>query len=577
MAVDLSITQAPAAVTLPQQPFTQFHLPFEVSVHFASNTGAAINACVKAFLLTPDQLACADTWLPQCHRHHDPTDQHLLNSVATGELVLQETDIPSVTSRGSIYTALHKFEFPKLAFTQPTQGWPGFLTFYLDLPAGQGSHTCAYTILSIPIVVCRPNDNTDHHSAVDLLWKASLPPRPPKTPMVAPLCSFTQFCTYVVEKLQNEIQIARRLTPVDLMVLAHRAGFFFSSSSSRLSTSSTAVAADVVAANVVATATTFSVAAASSAGTSATSFNTGGDGGVGREKARIPGAMATMMMEDDDDDDEEEDQSMADVAGAGVQAKQRLREESDGAMVSMIRPRSYPEMTTATYDMPVGGIAGGPTSAIEIGGLAKYLVSIQALLKVLRPYYDRKSSPQIICGLAVGRTESESLLADHPPGTFVLRFGCEPGTLVISAVSTCSRVIHYKVTLQQLSRASLPDVILACDPALFLLDCTTGQRHPREKVLGNGYDALDGIQQVLGAQYSACATSRPARSQQRDNFGAIRNRAPCKVEDGMEACQLPNQTVSVPFWNHCPELNQQQQQQYPTAAAARRDPSVKCQ
>ena len=144
-------------------------------------------------------------------------------------------------------------------------------------------------------------------------------------------------------------------------------------------------------------------------------------------------------------------------------------------------------------------VDGGPTTEEEVENLQLYVRRTQALLKLMREYYERVD-PQIICGFSIGRREAVSLLEPHPPGTFLLRFSYEAGALAVSHVDVTGQVTHLKLTMGQLQRVSLEELLSLRGNLEYLLDPNTGSRHPREMILDRGYVDEPRIEQIVRAQ-----------------------------------------------------------------------------
>lgn len=174
-------------------------------------------------------------------------------------------------------------------------------------------------------------------------------------------------------------------------------------------------------------------------------------------------------------------------------------------------------------------VDGGPTTEEEVESLQIYIRRTQALLKLMREYYERMD-PQILCGFNIGRREAVSLLDGHPPGTFVIRFSYEAGSIAISHVTHTGEVFHLKLTITQLQSVSLEELLSLRGNLEYLLDPTTGLRYPREMVLDRGYVNEPRIEQLVRAQhynhnqqrqYNQLVTEMAAGAQQ-NGFGAER-------------------------------------------------------
>ncbi len=145
-------------------------------------------------------------------------------------------------------------------------------------------------------------------------------------------------------------------------------------------------------------------------------------------------------------------------------------------------------------------VDGGPTTEEEVECLQTYVRRTQALLKLMREYYER-AEPQIICGFSIGRREAVSLLDTQPPGTFLLRFSYEAGSLAVSHVANSGQIYHLKLTIQDLQSVSLEELLSLRGNLEYLLDPNSGLRYPRELVLDRGYVNEPRIEQLVRGQH----------------------------------------------------------------------------
>jgi SH2 domain len=389
LGVELSIAQAPASFALPLAPHHPFNLPFRTSLRFAATSAAILNVCVRASVLTAEDLLNIEYWMPL-----PTTDPRLMGAQVHAELTLADCG-RSLEDGSRVYTCTHDFLFLGLQFTQTTNNEPIFLAFHADLPA-PSPHI--YTVFLLPTVVCNPGNAAEHAHAAQLLWKGTIPP----PPVERPRWTFQDFCTHVTHQLQVAIELNRSLGPLDQLALAHRAGFYLKN-------------------------------------------RVGSDGNV-------------------------------DLNGSSMNTASVDNSGWDGPCVD-----------------------GGPTTEEEVESLQVYIHKTQAFLKLMREYYERMD-PQVLCGFSIGRREAVSLLEAQPPGTFLLRFSYEAGCLAVSHVVYTGQVFHSKITMQQLQRVSLEELLSLAGNLDYLLDPNTGLRYPREQVLDRGYITEPRIEQIVRAQ-----------------------------------------------------------------------------
>lgn len=105
-------------------------------------------------------------------------------------------------------------------------------------------------------------------------------------------------------------------------------------------------------------------------------------------------------------------------------------------------------------------LQGGPETDEVVSGFGEYIRKTKALMRLIKDNYEQKS-PKHICGVNVGRQEAETLLIGQTPGTFLVRFGSEGGSLVVSTLRKSGLVDHTKLTLSDLQRVTL-EVCFLC-------------------------------------------------------------------------------------------------------------------
>jgi hypothetical protein len=111
------------------------------------------------------------------------------------------------------------------------------------------------------------------------------------------------------------------------------------------------------------------------------------------------------------------------------------------------------------------------------------------MLKHVRKQYER-TNPTVVCGFGVTREAAEAALAQHPKGTFLLRFGSQGGILALSvrnAPACAAPVTHYSLSCAVLQQNGLEALLERNGAAEQLLDLATGQRHLRSTVLDRSY------------------------------------------------------------------------------------------
>jgi len=143
-----------------------------------------------------------------------------------------------------------------------------------------------------------------------------------------------------------------------------------------------------------------------------------------------------------------------------------------------------------------------------------WLKSNLATCSFFKELYER-TNPQIICGLHIQREQAKILLQDKDPGTFLIRFGSEPGSVVVSVKSSSSLAMwrpsssvggveprpppsssttgdcidHIQLPRDAFLRASLEELLIkvADGNARFLLDASSQKVYTRQNVLERSY------------------------------------------------------------------------------------------
>ncbi|KAL4422875.1 hypothetical protein ABPG75_009072 [Micractinium tetrahymenae] len=143
----------------------------------------------------------------------------------------------------------------------------------------------------------------------------------------------------------------------------------------------------------------------------------------------------------------------------------------------------------AGFVTSANGVRASSASLEELAAFKSWFGGHLTLLKHIRPHYER-SGPQVVCGFGTTREQADALLAPHPAGTFVLRFGSQGGQLVLSVRSKAGPAgpaTHYSIAAASLQCNSLEALLERNGSADQLLDTTTGQRHYRTAVLDRSY------------------------------------------------------------------------------------------
>lgn len=220
LAIQLSIAQAPASFAVPVLPDAQYDLPFKATLRIASTRPFHLDLTVCASVLTAQEVAAAEFWVPPT-----PHDPRLAGSEITGRFQLINPEGMLQDGR-VVYRAEQDYVFRSLRFAEPSHGKPVFLAFHVKLP---GAGPFLFTVFLIPTVVYTPGNIEEPNAGAGLLWRDALPPRP----AFPSRWTFPEFCAYVNHELQEVLDLSRGLSPLDLMVLAHRAGFFFAGPTTR--------------------------------------------------------------------------------------------------------------------------------------------------------------------------------------------------------------------------------------------------------------------------------------------------------------------------------------------------------
>lgn len=128
-----------------------------------------------------------------------------------------------------------------------------------------------------------------------------------------------------------------------------------------------------------------------------------------------------------------------------------------------------------------------------------YIQRTKQLLALLRSYFE-VTEPMVICDFSVGREQAEEALFGRPPGTFLLRFGSQAGSLVQSVVmNSLGEINHILVTLEELQmpEASLESIINTMHHGTTLLDITTGRLHPKNYLFRREYVSAMELQDIM--------------------------------------------------------------------------------
>jgi len=137
-----------------------------------------------------------------------------------------------------------------------------------------------------------------------------------------------------------------------------------------------------------------------------------------------------------------------------------------------------------------------------------------ATCSFFKELYER-TNPQIICAVHIQREQTKIFLQDKDPGTFLIRFGSEPGSVVVSVKSSSSLAMwrpssfvggvaprppssssttgdwidHIQLPRDVFLRASLEELLIkvADGNARFLLDASSQKVYTRQNVLERSY------------------------------------------------------------------------------------------
>jgi hypothetical protein len=116
--------------------------------------------------------------------------------------------------------------------------------------------------------------------------------------------------------------------------------------------------------------------------------------------------------------------------------------------------------TRAGFVVGPDSVRSTSASLGELAAFKQWFAGHHIMLKHIRQQYER-SDPQVVCGFGMTREKADSLLAPHPKGTFLLRFGSQGGDLVLSVRSAAAgpSTTHYSLNLTTLQASCLA---LAC-------------------------------------------------------------------------------------------------------------------
>ncbi|KAL4440264.1 hypothetical protein ABPG75_003265 [Micractinium tetrahymenae] len=144
--------------------------------------------------------------------------------------------------------------------------------------------------------------------------------------------------------------------------------------------------------------------------------------------------------------------------------------------------------TRAGFVASATGVRGTSASLQELAAFKEWFGGHVIMLKHIRAHYER-TEPQVVCGFGVTREQADAMLAPHPVGTFLLRFGSQGGQLVLSVRSAGghSTITHFCIPTAALQSNGLEAVLERNGTAEQLLDAATGQRHLRTAVLDRSY------------------------------------------------------------------------------------------
>ncbi|KAL4427348.1 hypothetical protein ABPG77_003257 [Micractinium sp. CCAP 211/92] len=189
--------------------------------------------------------------------------------------------------------------------------------------------------------------------------------------------------------------------------------------------------------------------------------------------------------------------------------------------------------TRAGFVTSATGVRAASASLQELAAFKEWFDGHVILLKHILAHYER-SDPQVVCGFGVTREQADALLAPHPAGTFLLRFGSQGGQLVLSVRSAGGggarpgSTTHYSIPTAALQRNGLEAVLERNGTAEQLLDVATGHRHLRTAVLDRSY---------LQAVDMAEVRKRIRRPESRVSDESQASPSPSGPPPGLAACQ----------------------------------------
>jgi hypothetical protein len=206
------------------------------------------------------------------------------------------------------------------------------------------------------------------------------------------------------------------------------------------------------------------------------------------------------------------------LKAAGVESD--LDVEEYAALIRLASP-SDKENTTSVEDGRLSKKRRVLDTAADKHGIIvavnHFLDGIVALMPFIREYWGLEN-PRILSSLSITREIAESLLHGLRPGAFLLRFGKEAGTLIMSVRcgATATAIEHIRWRKSHFHSARLEQLLDLDGRGTHLLDPDQMLLYPREMVLRPGY-----VQALLVQQMRTHMAGRPPNALSLSAYGII--------------------------------------------------------